>query len=196
MKRKPFSLILLILSLAMFFSYHIYYYCLENKSNEEVTMFLEEENDVTPQKVELLKNDNSNEIWGVLAISKIHLQKVFYHLQSNKNSVNIGLEVLEGSLMPNIANSSFFIAAHSGNSYLGYFKKLYQLSIGDEVRLIFNQGEYLYTVSQIMLQDKNGVISVDKKRDNTILVLTTCSKEKDKQLVVVSTLIKSTVKSF
>jgi LPXTG-site transpeptidase (sortase) family protein len=94
--------------------------------------------------------------------------------------------VLEGSKMPN----TLFLAAHSGNSVISYFKKLDKLVIDDEVIIHYQNKKYYYQVSDIYEVEKTGFIDINKNIHENILVLTTCSKDDTKQLVVKAKLIK------
>ena len=64
---------------------------------------------------------------GRLIIDKINLNEGFYNLYNPLNNVDYGLEVLTPSIMPNNKNSIVFIASHSGNSEISYFKNLNEL---------------------------------------------------------------------
>ncbi len=129
MKRKPLSLVIIIFSLALFSCYHIYYYCLDKFNNKLVDNYLKEEISINYSSNKLsinntIKTDNKEEYYGVLEIPKINLKKGFYNINSKLNDVNSNIELLKESVMPDNKNSTIYLAAHSGNSYLGYFKKL------------------------------------------------------------------------
>lgn len=193
MKRKPFSLFLCILAISMFLSYHIYYYTLEIINNKKVDNFIQEEK--TNQESTILvekeidekdKNKKNNiDIYGVLEIPKIKLKQAIFEINSKNNTVEKHLELLENE------DNLMVLAAHSGNSYLGYFKNLDQLSINDEVSLFYQNKKNNYIVSDIYELDKNGKIMVNQNINEKLLVLTTCSKKKDKQLVVVTKYLKN-----
>ena len=106
------------------------------------------------------------------------------------NDVNKSVMLLKNSVMPDNVNSTIILAAHSGNSYVGYFKNLDKLNIEDKINIYYQKNKYQYTVTNIYELDKNGHILVDKNIHENILVLTTCSKNEEKQLVVYAKLLK------
>ena len=91
--------------------------------------------------------------------------------------------------MPSEDNGTFILAAHNGNSYLSFFKDLDKLKIDDIVIIHYNNKKYYYSVNDIYEENKNGKININKNIHENILVLTTCSNNKNKQLIIVSKLI-------
>ena len=83
-----------------------------------------------------------------------------------------------------------FIAAHSGTGRLAYFKNLDKLQINDVIKLEYKNINYTYQIKDIWEIKKNGTINVEKE-NNTQLVLTTCSPNKEGyQLIINSIQIK------
>jgi len=191
MKRiRPISIIIIIFSLALFGSYHIYYYCIDKINNNLVDNYLKEEVVLNNEEKTISKkiSDSKEEYLGILEISKINLKLGFYNINSKQNNVNKNISLLKGSVMPNIKGSTIYLAAHSGNSYLGYFKNLKKLNINDELIINYRGVKYKYIINNIYNLDKNGYIEVNKNKSDNYLVLTTCNN--DKQLVITSKLIK------
>ena len=124
---------------------------------------------------------------GVLEIPKINLRKGFYDVTSKNNNVNKNIYVLPSSKMPNISASTLIIAAHSGNSYVGYFKELKKLEMDDEIRIYYNNILYTYYVDNYYEIPKIGKITFEKSENSSIIVLTTCS-DNNKQLIVTAKL--------
>ena len=92
--------------------------------------------------------------------------------------------------MPNVTNGTLALAGHSGNSRIAYFHKLYKLKENDQVYIYYQNEKYIYQVSKIERQDKDGTISFTKTKDTTELILTTCDQQnKGKQIVVVAKLV-------
>ena len=118
-----------------------------------------------------------------LKIDKINLHQPIYNLSSPKNNVEENVSILEGSILPDQENSIIFIAAHSGVGKIAYFNDLDKLKINDIVTLYYKDKLYKYTVFSIYEEKKNGYIHANKEKENQ-LILTTCSKNKNKQLVV------------
>lgn len=189
---KPISLIMLIFAVALFSSYHIYNYCLYKFNNKIVDKYIEIESTKKNYPLDIVdkKEDAKEEFLGVLEIPKINLKKGFYNITSINNNVNKNIQILTNSQMPDIPNSTMIIAAHSGNSYLGYFKKLNQLLIGDQISIYYQNKKYTYVISSSYETLKNGELTIIKNTNEKVLVLTTCSKNNNQQLVVMSKLLK------
>jgi len=125
---------------------------------------------------------------GKLIIKKINIDNNLYKTTSKLNNVDKNITILNNSIEPNNKNSIMFIAAHSGNSDISYFKDLDKLNINDEIILFYKNKYYHYIINKIWEENKNGYIHVTKE-DNKQLVLTTCSpKHENKQLIINSTL--------
>ncbi len=195
MERKRNFSLLIILVIAFFLSYHIYNYCIIKFNNQKVDNYLVEyeiqdnyrENNI--QKIEY--QEKSNDYLGVLLIPKLNFKQGFYNINDERNNVNQNIEVLKGSEMPDIKGSSLVIAGHKGESYLGYFNNLDKLAINDELDIIYQNQKYQYTIFDIYELERNGSISFTKNIHENYLVLTTCSKKNNLQLVVVGKLINN-----
>lgn len=118
-----------------------------------------------------------------LIINKIKLNEYLYNINSNENNIEKHVTILENSIFPNNSNSIVFIAAHSGTGKIAYFNNLDKLEINDSIKFIYNNKTYTYIVKDIFEENKNGYININKEFEDQ-LVLTTCSKNKNKQLIV------------
>ncbi len=119
----------------------------------------------------------------VLSIPKIELNQEFYPGDKIKNNVDKGIQVIEGSSMPD-NGGNLILASHSGNSSIAYFKHLDLLSIGDKVYVIYMGKKYSYIISSIYDVEKTGFVEI--KRDNRqTLTLITCKKNTNKQTVFI-----------
>lgn len=127
---------------------------------------------------------------AVLDISKINLKRGLFPINDKNNNVDKNVEILQNSDMPNVTNGTLALAGHSGNSRIAYFHKLYKLKENDQVYIYYQNIKYIYQVSKIERQDKDGTISFTKTKDTTELILTTCDQQnKGKQIVVVAKLV-------
>lgn len=124
-----------------------------------------------------------NDILATIKIDKINIDNPIYNLSDPKNNVEENITILDGSILPDKENSILFIAAHSGEGKIAYFDNLDKLEKGDIVNFFYKNKEYKYIVATIYEEDKNGYIHVSKENYKQ-LVLTTCSKNKGKQLIV------------
>ena len=191
MKEKyHISLIIIMLSLALFCSYHIYYYFLDIGTNELVEVYYEDkiENKVNNKKVVRLSNETKDEYLGILKIPKINLRQGFYSINSKNNNINKAVTILKESTFPSSNGSIIYLIAHSGNGYLAFFKDLDKLSINDIITIDIGNNSYQYVINDKYDMPKNGKITVNHNIHENYLVLSTCLGS-DKQLIITSKLI-------
>ena len=121
---------------------------------------------------------------GILEIPKIRLKRGFYDFNSIHNNINENITILKPVMYPNDKNSIFILAAHSGNSYISYFKDLYKLDINDDVYIYYKNKLYKYKIANYYEENKNGKITIKDNSKKSKLILTTC-KNKNKQLIYI-----------
>lgn len=114
---------------------------------------------------------------GTIEINKINLYKGFYSKTSNLNNVNINLYVLPQSDYPDKVNGNLMIAGHSGNYNNSYFRNLYLLKINDEIKVNYNNKQYIYTIEKIYNEPKIGKVRILRNASRTTLTLVTCTKD-------------------
>ena len=131
------------------------------------------------------KSTLNNNYIGVLEIPKIGLKKGFVDPFSIHNNIGENITILKPYMMPNKKNSTFILAAHSGNSNISFFKDLYKLSIRDTVYIYYNNKKYIYEVVKYYEEDKKGTITIKDNNNIKKLILTTC-KSFNKQLIYIA----------
>lgn len=152
---------------------------------EEIKVDIDEEEIKEQPKQEEKKTSNYNYI-GVLEIPKINIKRGFLNIKDKGNNVNKNLQVIKGSDMPNVKNGNLIIAAHSGNSYISYFKNLHKLSNDDVAYVYFNNIKYTYKVAGKYDAKKNGKVTIHRDNKKNTLTLITCSQtDKTKQIVYI-----------
>jgi sortase family protein len=152
---------------------------------EEIKVDIDEEEIKEQPKQEEKKTSNYNYI-GVLEIPKINIKRGFLNIKDKGNNVNKNLQVIKGSDMPNVKNGNLIIAAHSGNSYISYFKNLHKLSNDDVAYVYFNNIKYTYKVAGKYDVEKNGKVTIHRNNKKNTLTLITCSQtDKTKQIVYI-----------
>lgn len=152
---------------------------------EEIKVDIDEKEIKEQPKQEEKKTSNYNYI-GVLEIPKINIKRGFLNIKDKGNNVNKNLQVIKGSDMPNVKNGNLIIAAHSGNSYISYFKNLYKLSNDDVAYVYFNNIKYTYKVAGKYDAEKNGKVTIHRDNKKNTLTLITCSQtDKTKQIVYI-----------
>lgn len=152
---------------------------------EEIKVDIDEEEIKEQPKQEEKKTSNYNYI-GVLEIPKINIKRGFLNIKDKGNNVNKNLQVIKGSDMPNVKNGNLIIVAHSGNSYISYFKNLHKLSNDDVAYVYFNNIKYTYKVAGKYDAEKNGKVTIHRDNKKNTLTLITCSQtDKTKQIVYI-----------
>jgi len=114
---------------------------------------------------------------GSIEIPKINLNKGFTDINSPYNTVNKNIQVVAKSTYPDVSGGNLILAAHSGNSYLAYFRNLYLLNLGDVAYINYNSHKYTYKIVNIYLQEKTGKIAIYRDSSKTTLTLVTCTKD-------------------
>lgn len=127
---------------------------------------------------------------GYLKIPKINLEQGLVDKNSNLNYVDINIQIIKESDMPDEEGSNLILAAHSGNSNVSYFKDLNKLTYDDAVCVLYNNKLYTYKVSNYYIVKKTGLVDIVRNPYITTLALITCLEDTNKQLVVICELIK------
>lgn len=126
---------------------------------------------------------------GTLIIKKINLKEDLYKIDSSKNNIEEHVTILKESISPNQDNSTFLLAAHSGNGKTAYFEDLDELQTNDKIELIYENKKYDYYVKDTFEEKKDGYININKEASKQ-LVLTTCSPNRDGYQLIVNCIEK------
>lgn len=175
--------------ISVFLSFNIYCNSLKLKNIEKEgienyiiksTENISEESEKVIKENTIKKNVN---YYAVLEIPKINLKKGLYEKNSYMNNVNRSVYILKESVFPNEQEiSNIYLASHSGNSKVSYFKNLYKVNINDYIYLFFNGNKYIYEVYDKYEIDKKGLLHINKT-DKSNITLITCKVGTDKQYV-------------
>lgn len=156
-----------------------------------VSMYEESEEgevvDNTPQniaaaEIETTVEDNISNgegYLGILKIDKIDLEQGFYDKDNPANNVDQNVTLLGPSNYPDEKNGNTILVAHSGSSYLGYFKNLYKLVEGDLATVVYKGKTYVYKIVNIYTDIKDGDVTIYRDKTKTTLTLITCTKDDD-----------------
>lgn len=129
---------------------------------------------------------NEKETLMILEIPKISIKRNIYYQDSKYNSVEYSIQILKDSDMPDIENGNVIFASHNGNSKVSFFKKLYKLSLNDEIILYYDGYKYIYKLSKIYDINKDGTAEIYRNNNVNCITLITCKKNiKDKQEVYI-----------
>ena len=128
-----------------------------------------------------IKNGN---YLGVLKIDKINLEQGFYDKDNELNNVGKSVTLLGPSNYPDEKNGNTILVAHSGSSYLGYFKHLWKLEKGDLASVVYKGKTYVYKIVNIYNDTKDGDVTIYRDKSKTTLTLITCTKDSDTEQTI------------
>lgn len=149
---------------------------LENTTVSELVTSSDDEIEVRDEKETLM----------ILEIPKISIKRNIYYQDSKYNSVEYNIQILKDSDMPDIKNGNVIFASHNGNSKVSFFKKLYKLSLNDEIILYYDGYKYIYKLSKIYDINKDGTAEIYRNNNVNCITLITCKKNiKDKQEIYI-----------
>lgn len=204
-KEKTNKRYLLIILIGIFFFlfgifFFIYNYYQKEKQNnierEKIEEFFEidEQEEVQEELIPDNEKDSNNEVKeenyiGILEIPKINLKKGLVDKNSSSNNVDKNIYTLEETTLPDEQlNSHIILAAHSGNSYISYFRNLKKLDMKDRINFYYKGIKYIYEVTDKYEIEKTGTteLKITNKSDITLI---TCISGTNKQVVYVANLI-------
>lgn len=154
------------------------YYTKENIETEEIIEENNKEEDSEENNTSYkfdIKEDESIYI-GYLSIPDIDLKKGFTKKESKYNTISKNIQILSASDYPDKENGNVIFAAHSGNSSVSYFNKLYLLNIDALVYVIYNNVTYTYKITDIYTVKKSGEIEIKSNKNKSNITLITCTK--------------------
>lgn len=171
----------------------------KDKAYEKINISLYQEQDGkiidnTPREVaagEISVNENigNGSYIGVLKIDKINLEQGFYDKGNELNNVDKSVTLLDTSNYPDENKGNTILVAHSGSSYLGYFKNLWKLNVGDLASIRYKNKSYIYKIVNIYDDEKDGDVTIYRNKGKTTLTLITCTKNSDtKQTIYIAEL--------
>lgn len=188
------GIILIIIGSFLLTLKYIYYHYQNKQDEKMVETFFEkhEETTLPEESQENVEEEKQEEIINynyiaVLEIPSISLKRGLVDKHSIYNDVNRNIEILQESDMPDVENGNLILASHSGSSNVSFFRNLRNVNMSDLINIFYNNVKYVYEVTNIYEEDKDGDISIQRDKKTTTLTLTTC-KGSEKQLVVIATL--------
>lgn len=155
----------------------------ENYINENLSLNDEQNKNDVFEKTEKVNYK------AVLEIPKINLKRGLVDKYSKENNINKNIYVLRETNYPNTDDySHIYLASHSGNSSVSYFKNLVNLSNDDIINLYYKDKIYTYEIYNKYEIEKTGVITINVIDENNITLIT-CLRDTNKQLVIVARLV-------
>lgn len=153
--------------------------------------FVNLSNSRTMSDIEFINNGNKVLEKPIISliIPKINLHNDIYDKNSIKNNIDMNVQIMKYSNMPNENNGNVVLGGHSGSGSVAYFNDLVHLSIGDEIILEYCDKKYIYVVSNIYNDYKDERISIKRNINDTTVTLFTCNLlNKNHYLVIIGTL--------
>ena len=109
---------------------------------------------------------------ATIKISKINVNLPILPGATEANLKYAATHITETSPIGEIGNAG--IAAHRARAYGRLFNRLDELEIGDEISIIKDNQEYIYTVFNISLVDPSDVSVLNRNNTHRIITLITC----------------------
>ena len=202
-KNTRYSLIICMGIFLLFLGtlYFIYNYCQNRKQDIQENQMIEEFFEITnedEEEIVIEENDKDQEIviqketvnyMAILEIPKINLKRGLFDKNSSNNNVDKNIYILNETTLPDEQiNSHIILAAHSGNSYISFFRNLKKLDMKDKVYFYYKGVKYSYEVSNKYEIEKTGTTEL-KQTNTSDITLITCISGTNKQVVYVATLI-------
>ena len=181
------------------------YHELNEKQKDDNSIELDDVNTDEIDENDVDKGDNSakvvqtkkqatkiaKEYIGYLEIEKIKLKLGMVSKNSYYNNVDYNIQIINSSDYPDKEYGNTIIAGHSGNGYIGFFKNLYKLSIGDKAKIYYKKNIYSYEIVDIYNVPKTGTVAVVRDPSKTCLTLITCTHNSDTEQTVYILELKS-----
>lgn len=197
-KNKRYSLIIL-LGIFLFFlgiSYLVYNHHdnkkqdnIEKKIIEEFFEIEDEEQVVEEEQQEQPIKQEVVNYMAVLEIPKINLKRGLFDKNSSDNNVNRNIYMIKKTTLPDEqTNSHIILAAHSGNSYISFFRNLKKIDMKDKIYFYYKGVKYIYEVSNKYEIEKTGTTEL-KQTNISDITLITCISGTNKQVVYVAALV-------
>lgn len=187
-------LIIFVSSVALVYNYY------SNKNMEKIEdksieVFFEEQitddkesQEETPKEEEK-KTEVVIDYKAILEIPKINLKRGIVDKNSSYNNVNKNIYIVKETTFPDEQKESHIIlAAHSGNSYVSFFRNLNKLSFDDKVYFYYANKKYIYNIVKRYEIEKSGKLNF-RLTDGSDMTLITCISGTNKQVVYVAKLI-------
>lgn len=123
------------------------------------------------------------EYFAILEIPDINLKKELLTISDINNNVDKNLLVIKESTFPGGLRSNVIIAGHSGNGKNAYFRDLYKVKMGSDIKLYYNGYLYTYEICEIELQDKTGTLYLNRNYQDMITLITCTKNDKYHQTI-------------
>lgn len=190
---RKLGIYLVTIGIAILGFYLIYNKSIEKRASDSVddyindTSIVEEieiEDNNKEQIEEKKSSSKSINYTAIIEIPTINLKQGVVDSTKNFSSINYAISVDKNSNYPS-ESGNFILYAHSGNSYISYFRKLNNVNINDSVYIYFNGVKYHYVIYDKYDIEKTGKAKVITSRSDNYITLITCNQDKKGYQIVV-----------
>ena len=195
---RKIGIYLVIIGIAILGFYLIYNKSIEKRASDSVDDYINDtsivneisnEESIEETKEEESNNKRSINYTAILEIPSIDLKQGVVDSTKNFSSINYAISVDKNSNYPNELGN-FILYAHSGNSYISYFRKLNRVNINDDIYVYYQGIKYHYIIYDKYDIEKTGKAKIISKKDSNYITLITCNQDKKGyQIVVLGKLI-------
>ena len=195
-KRRKSNIIILVFGIILLLiscGYLLYKYV---SFKEKVTYEIELINDYIEKKeiieepiIEEVKEEKpkkEKQYNMIIEIPKISLKKGLCKVNESCNKVSRNIQVIKESDMPDIKNGNLILAAHNGNSSVSFFNTLNKLKLNDTIYVYYKNVKYEYKLASSYEIKKSGNAIIHRDGSKTTLLLITCKRHTDKQIVYIA----------
>jgi LPXTG-site transpeptidase (sortase) family protein len=127
----------------------------------------------------------NNDYLGIIKIPSLGIERPFYNLFDDRNTVDKNVMLINGSDMPDINNGNLILAAHRGSSSVAFFNNLHLISNNDLIIVIYNNKKYVYEYNNRYDVEKTGIVKITRDMSQNTITLITCKKNTNKQTVFI-----------
>lgn len=190
---KKLGIYLVTIGIAILGFYLIYNKSIEKRASDSVNDYINdtsivEEVEIEDKNKEQIKEKESSSksinYTAIIEIPTIDLKQGVVDSTKNFSSINYAISVDKNSNYPN-ESGNFILYAHSGNSYISYFRKLNKVNINDNVYIYFNGVKYHYVIYDKYDIKKTGKAKVITSKSDNYITLITCNQDKKGYQIVV-----------
>ena len=190
---KKFGFILVIIGILIFILYFMYKGIINKKCQDDINDYINKTSQIIEKKEEIVEeplNEKKESIINInyiaiIEIPKINLKKGLVNKNSDENNINQNIQILKESSMPDVENGNLILAAHSGNSSVAFFNKLYQLDNDDDIYVYYNGIKYDYKIIKKYDIKKTGKAKIISSKGDRLVTLITCNPNRDGYQTVV-----------
>ena len=195
-KRRKSNIIILVFGIILLLiscGYLLYKYV---SFKEKVTYEIELINDYIEKKeiieepiIEEVKEEKpkkEKQYNMIIEIPKISLKKGLCKVNESCNKVSRNIQVIKESDMPDIKNGNLILAAHNGNSRVSFLNTLNKLKLNDTIYVYYKNVKYEYKLASSYEIKKSGNAIIHRDGSKTTLLLITCKRHTDKQIVYIA----------